>query len=469
MQQEIIPSTIITQVCGQRDAALARMREAVDLMVAGRAKAEEAEQYAQLAHAGSTFTLSDRSRSTSYQRLFVDIDPTTALETYRQQLDARVWMQLFAITGMSRMMDRTAKDELYATLCDTVPEVTEDNIRATLQSLMGDSRLIFQRGLARAFIDLDRRFRSHDAFKIGDRVILTHVFDQWGSWNSYSRMRDTLTDIERVFAVLDGKEPDGLGLMDTISKSRAGGLRPSQGYVETAYFRIRSFKNGNAHLWFTRDDLVEKANQQLAAYYGDVLPDAFTEDVTVDDVRTTALSKDLAFYATPPEVAARALRDAGLGPSSVVLEPSAGEGGLVREILKTGATVRAIEIDPNRVSVLRGIRDRRLEVEAANFLTMHPVPKYTHVILNPPFCSTHWMAHVRHAFDFLGPRGTLIAILPVSAQLGTSKAHEAFTRWAEQHAPYGRPSSMFQDLPPESFKASGTRVSTVVLTLCSPR
>ncbi len=467
---EIIPSTIITQVCAQRDAALARMREAVGLMVKGRALVDDAEKHANAAHSGAAFVLSDRSKHSSYQRIFAEINADQSLETYRQQLDARVWMNLFVLTGMNKMMDKTAKDELYETLCADVPEVTEDNIRATLQGLFGDSRLIFQRGLARAFIDLDRRFKSHDAFKIGARVILTRVFNEFGSWNYGSRMRDTLTDIERVFAVLDGKEPDGHKLIDVINDSRSGGgYQPRQGYVETAYFRIRSFQNGNAHLWFTRDDLVEKANLELAAYYGEVLPDAFTEDVTVDDVRTTALSKDLAFYATPPGVADRALRDVSICSSSVVLEPSAGEGGLVRDLLERGARVHAIEIDTNRVSVLRGIRSSRLEVEAANFLTVHPVPKYTHVVMNPPFNGTHWMAHVRHAFDFLGPQGTLVAILPVSAQLGDSKKHEAFLKWAERYAPYGRPSAMFHDLPAESFIASGTRVNTVVLTLCSPR
>lgn len=464
---ELIPRTVVTEICAYRDAALARMQEALEMMGDGYAAALDAERLATQAHSNAVFYGTDRRKTDRYSRIFAEIDTGASFDVYRANLDARVWMNLLSRTGMDKMMDRTARDDLYDTLCKNVPEVTEDNIQATLQGLAADAKLIFQRGLARAFIELDGRFRSHDAFKLGTRMILTHVFDSWGSWCYHSRMRETITDIERVFAVLDGKEPDGQGLIDAVTASRGRGMDPRQSYVETPYFRIRGFKNGNAHLWFTRDDLVEKANLLLAEYYGEVLPDAYTEDVKVDDVRTTALSKDLAFYATPKALAEKVLRNTGLGADAYVLEPSAGEGGIVRALLERGARVDAVEVDPNRVAVLNSIRHPNLTVQAANFLTMRPTGTYTHIVMNPPFCGTHWMAHVRHAFDFLAPGGTLIAILPVTAMLGESKKHEAFREWARnQKSPWSR---MFEHLPPESFADSGTRVNTCTLTIHKPK
>lgn len=461
---ELIPRTVITEICAHRDAALDKMREALALMEQGLSVAGEAEEFAAKAHAHTAFTGNDRRKTATYGRIFASIDPEASFEVYRANLDARVWMHLVSITGMDKMMDRTARDELYDSLCGKVPEVTEDNIRATLENLALDAKLIFQRGLARAFIDLDDRFRSHDAFKLGSRMILTNVFNGWGMWNYHSRMRQTITDVERVFAVLDGKEPDGSGLIDAISESRGGGLGRRQGYVETAYFRIRSFKNGNAHLWFTRDDLVEKANLLLAEYYGEVLPDAYSEDVTVEDVRTTALSKDLAFYATPAPLIEKVLRDSRvyINEDSRVLEPSAGEGAIARALLERGATVEAIEVDPGRVAALSSINHPRLTVQAANFLTMRATPRFTHVVMNPPFCGTHWMGHVRHAFDFLEPGGTLVAILPATAMIRDTKKHKAFRKWAEGLSSWGSP---WTHLPPESFAESGTRVNTCTLTI----
>ena len=58
---------------------------------------------------------------------------------------------------------------------------------------------------------------------MGSRIILTNVFDDWGGWNYHTRMEDTMADIERVFAVLDGnKIPDPGALTRAIRKDRQG-------------------------------------------------------------------------------------------------------------------------------------------------------------------------------------------------------------------------------------------------------
>lgn len=467
---EIVKRATITDICAHRDAALASMRLATEAMAEGARLAEESIRHGQEAYGSAIFTLADRSQSDAYQRLFMRIDPEQSLEAYRQQLDARVWMRLLTLTGMEHMMDRTEKEKFYNQLCGSVLELTEDNALATFQTLMGDAQLIFQRGLARAFISLDRRFRSHDAFGLGARIIFTRVFDEWGSWSHWTPMRDIICDVERVFAVLDGNRPDPQGLINAIDASRGRGtLDPRQSTTESTYFRIKGFMNGNAHLWFTRDDLVEKANAVLASYYGAVLPDGVPADVTEQDIRTrsTAICKDLSFYATPTDVAVRMTDDLHIGSRSRVLEPSAGEGGIIKHLLATGAIVDAIEVDPSRAASLRRLSHLgKLSVNHANFLTMHPSPVYDFVVMNPPFYGTHYMQHVMHAFEFLKPGGRLVSVLPSSVEFGTSKAHVAFRKWLEKHSTW--PRSIVQDLPLESFAQSGTRISTCLISLRRP-
>lgn len=463
----LIPRTTVTEICAQRDAAMSAMRRAADAMSSGSTLAEQSYHFAQLAHGGATFTLADRSKSAAYKRLFESIDPAASLEAYRQQVDARVWMNLLALTGMDAMMDRTAKDELYKQLCGSVPEVTEDTVYATLEGLRRDAYLIFQRGLARAFIDLDRRFRSHDAFKLGARIILTRVFNDWGSWNSYNGTRETICDVERVFAVLDGNKPDPRGLIDAIDAGRGRGLNPRQSVTESSYFRIKTYMNGNAHLWFTEDALVTKANQVLADYYGEVLPDGVPDDVTDRDIRekSTALCKDLSFYPTPDAVIRKLLAEVHIDAESHVLEPSAGDGSIVRALLAKGARVDAVEVEPGRVRALQELErgDRRLTVTHANFLTMPPRPVYSHVVMNPPFYGVHFMQHVMRAYEFLRPGGKLVAVLPASVEFNESKQHDAFRKWAKKHSE--RYSQLFTDLPAESFAAAGTRINTVYILL----
>lgn len=464
----LVPHSTITEMVGYRDAALTAMREAARLLHEGEQKAVEAQALAQSAYGMSAFHLRDYSKNDDYKKLFHTIDPEVSLEAYRKQLDARLWVHALDLTGMRDLMDRTAREQLDADLCAHVPEFTEDSAYQVLESLLGDAKLIFQRGLARAFIELDRRFKSHDGFKIGARVILTRVFDPWGCFNYHGRMRDTLADVERAFAILDRKVPTPGSLAQAIQDSRKGRrMEPCQSYIETPYFRVRCFQNGNAHLWFRRDDLVEKANDLLADYYGEVLPDSPTEaEMQGRDLKSKAglPAVNLSFYPTPSKVVDLCLRDVHIEPGMKVLEPSAGTGNMVRSLLGKGLRIDAYEIDAARAAILRGLPRNEVFVHEGNFLAVPASPSYNIVLMNPPFFGTHWVEHVTHAFEFLAPGGTLVAVLPVSAELGESSKHEAFRTWAKarQRRWSGQ---MFHDLPPESFAESGTRINTVMLVL----
>lgn len=466
---ELIPATKAAAIVGTRDAALSRMAQAADLLARGHALASEAAALAREAHGDAGLREVDHARQDAFRRLFVAIDPAVSLEAFRRDLDARTWVRLVELTGIRRLMDRTEWDKLHTELSTTVPAVTEDNIAAVVEGLAGDATLIFQRGLARAFVDLDRRFKSHDGFSIGARVILSRLFDEYGHWNYHNSARATIADIERVFAVLDGAEPNGGGLVAAMDAGRSG-HGPRQGSCESPYFRIHTFKNGNAHLWFTRDDLVAKANQVLADYYGEVLPDGVAATGPEADLAqsTRAISKDLAFYPTPDKVIDALLRHVHIDRDSVVLEPSAGTGAIVRRLLPTGARVTAIEVDVHRLATVEALRQGgchgyRLEVYNANVLRWPQSPRFTHVVMNPPFFGTHWIDHIVHAFGFLRPGGELVAVVPISAELGTSRRHVKFREWAAERSEYKR--LRFEDLPAESFAESGTRVNTAILRL----
>jgi hypothetical protein len=461
----LVSRTTIREIVAYRDAAITKMAEALDTLSQGYALADEALDLATIAHRGASFHLKNRSEQDAYSRIFQGIDTKASFEVYRQATDAHIWMHLVNVTGIDKMMDKTARDKLYDDLCGDVPPVTEENAYAMFKSLMGDAELIFQRGLARAFSDLDRRFKSHDGFKVGSRIVLTNVFNDWGSWNYHSRMEETMADIERVFAVLDKAEPDPNGLRQAISADRSG-WGAKQSVTETRYFRVKGFKNGNAHIWFKRDDLVTKANQILAKYYGEVLPDAapHPDEVKPEDLKSKggALSKELQFYPTPTAVIEAALYDLYLKEGVTVLEPSAGTGNIVRHLLDNTKVkhVTSIEVDSQRASQIP--TGPRSAVVCGNFLTERPTASFDHVIMNPPFFGTHWMQHVMHGFEFLKPGGTLTAILPITAESGETKKHVAFRKWAEQHVRWGL---TFQDLPAESFRSSGTMVNTVILRL----
>jgi phospholipid N-methyltransferase len=380
-------------------------------------------------------------------------------------IDRRMWSVLIEITDLEKLMDKQAKDELQRDLIENVPEATEENIFATLEQFMLDADTVFKRGIANCFSKLDRRFRSHDGWKIGSRVILSHAFNDWGGWSYNTNQRDTLVDIDRTFHVLDGRDAKHLvgGIVWTVDNARRHGGR-HQSVHESDYFLIRAYKNGNAHIWFKRDDLVEKVNRLLAGYYGAVIPE---EREPEDDgglfAAKTTPAKRYGFFPTPDAAAELALEQLPLhreegAPALTVLEPSAGTGNLARRAAKRGTVVDCIEYQPQMASALRRSRLYR-KVLCGDFLTIEPDPAklYDRVLMNPPFDRERDIDHVVHALKFLKPDGCLVAIMSAGTEFRETRKSIAFRDLMK------RLRGRWRDLPDRSFASVGTNVNTIVL------
>ncbi|MER9768930.1 DUF4942 domain-containing protein [Mesorhizobium sp. M0189] len=425
------------------------------------------------------------------------------MRTATRLVHLNAWAWIIQRTDLERLMDKEAKDKLRAQMAyipekidyhtqqlingeeiaKGMPPLTVDNIMATLEQFMLDADTIFRRGIANAFSKLDRRFLSHDGFKIGSRVILTHAFNSWGSLD-YGYVRDTLIDIERVFAILDGHaEASFTSALNALEHERRGRHGRRQSEVETEYFKIRGFMNGNAHLWFQRKDLVEKVNKLLAEYYGEVIGDGQqAEEDPFDSVKHLP-AKRYGFYPTPDKAIHHVFRDTSLlqradRPRLTILEPSAGTGNLARRCMHTVAelddwsggraehaknyrfdnAVDCVEIQPSLAADLEaeGIYRR---VFSQDFLQLQPTTTglYDKVVMNPPFDRERDIDHIMHALKFLKDDGDLIAIMSAGTEFRETKKSVAFRALIEKM------NGRFEDLPAGSFSESGTNVNTIIL------
>lgn len=394
------------------------------------------------------------------------------LETVRKDTDRAVWKFLIDFMGLERVMDRTARDQFRQQLQDDPPEATADNCYATFSALIGDANLIFQRGVALAFSGLDRRFRSHDGFKIGSRVVLSYALSTWGSWN---RSQDeVLRDVERAFYHLDGGKPQPertagiIGTWDAARRATGRSLERAAFDAEDAYFKIRSFKNGNVHLWFKRKDLVEQVNLLLAEYYGANL--GAGADVSEPAHRNAVgPAKNFGLFETPEPIALRLLSDAGVYvpgtysgrdyPKLRVLEPSAGRGRIALPAAAAGHRVIAVEVQPELAA---GLQNKGIaRVICQDFLEGRPDPLdlFDAVVMNPPFDRGRDVDHVLHALKFLKPGGRLAAIMAAGVEYREDRQTVAFRSMVESMG------GKFRDLPPGSFAESGTNVNTVILNI----
>jgi Domain of unknown function (DUF4942)/Methyltransferase small domain len=495
----MIPRETIETICGYRVAALKLFEEAYDKLEAANDAVKAAGKMWERASPGvNSYNASYTDEGKEFSKAIALPDRARYLRTARKLIDVDVWAWVVEKTDLERLMDTQAKKELrdqMAYVPDRVtkegqlinedeiakglPEPNVENIYATLEKFMGEADMIFRRGLANTFSKLDRRFRSHDGFKIGSRIILDRAFDEYGGINYNSGHRDRLIDIERVFTVLDGDSIFGSSpIIHAIDRNRRFGNSAHQSEIESPWVKIRIFKNGNAHLWFKRGDLVKKANKLLAEYYGEVIGDGgHKEDDPFKSVKT-APARFYGFYPTPDAAVKIVMEHVNKqlypidGIRLRVLEPSAGTGNLAHPLTNERSTykmvdgervdisvrhlVDCVEVQPHLAQALAD-EDIYNRVFNNDFLALNPemTGLYDVIVMNPPFDRERDIDHVMHASTFLKPDGYLIAIMSAGTEFRETRKAVAFRSMVEKLK--GR----MDDLPAGSFSEVGTNVNTL--------
>lgn len=462
----ILPRASVADMVRQRNVALGLFGEAHNQLIeTGEALADARRAGLQASPGINSYNHAGRQEDHSFLAGLTVPQRADFLEAARRMIDRNIWSRLIDLTDLERLMDKEAKDQLRKQLLEDPPEATEDNIFATLETFLMSADEIFKRGIANVFTKLDRRFRSHDGFKIGSRVIIDYVFDSSGFWNYHRNHRDTLMDVERTFCVLDGRaEPHAYaGIVGAIEAARGRHWGARQTYLESDYFRIRAFKNGNVHIYFKRDDLVERVNKLLAEYYGEVIPDGQT---TAEDPLQNAkrsMAKNFGFFPTPEDAAFRLIEAASLhrreGQDVLrILEPSAGTGNLAALCVGEGREVDCVEVQASHAAMLRASGLYR-SVRHMDFLDLPPMPIYDRVVMNPPFDRERDIDHVMHALKFLKPDGRLVAIMSAGTEFRETRKSIAFREMVETK------NGEFSALPEGSFASVGTNINTVIVTI----
>jgi predicted RNA methylase len=174
----------------------------------------------------------------------------------------------------------------------------------------------------------------------------------------------------------------------------------------------------------------------------------------------TDWKKELQFFETPPEIVARMIKMADVQAKDKVLEPSAGKGAIVTKLLEGGATVWAVETDLKMAS---NMAVNVLSTFHMDFLQWPPDKLairsdgtcfFDKVVMNPPFRKQQDIDHVRHAFKFLKPSGTLVSVMSEGTFYRETKKAQDFRTWMDglEHE--------IVSLDEGAFKASGTMVKT---------
>lgn len=385
----------------------------------------------------------------------------------RKNLLSSGWKAIYRRLNIDTIASAKDKKLFERTLADP-PPLTAEIVRSTFKHYYDNPRHHILRGLAEVFAELDPSYRSHSKVRIGVKGLPKRVI--LSGWGSYSGTygKDKFRDIVNAIAAYRGQslmeydEFNALAIMhraggDGILDGRKVSETDRYGNVTTIQTRdrgvmVRTFGNGNAHVFFDKPTLLD-INRALAEFYGEVLPDVDPQQP--ERAPSTAVAKDLQFYASPRAVIDQAIDIANIfnlcewhhnPPAPLrILEPSCGDGRIMDVVRERGHRVFGIEYHTGRASEAKA---KGHSVLTANFLDCPAKAEFDVVLMNPPFYGRHYVKHVRHALRFLKPGGTLVSILPATA-------------WYD----HGDLEGDWTDLPVGSFSESGTNIPTGILRI----
>mgnify|MGYP000268252965 CR=1 FL=1 len=186
------------------------------------------------------------------------------IESLTRDVDRRMWRLTMEISGFNKYMDKIARQDFTDSLDKNPPAFTIENVRTTLLSSYNQADEFMKRGIVQLFRNLGAQYKTNDAFKVSKKIILRNWFTVFcGDLSVNYNQEPEMNDLDRVVRTIDGvefKEHAFSGAMRKVISTKE---------YEDEYFKIKAFKNGNAHLWLKRDDITDKINDIIAAWYGD--------------------------------------------------------------------------------------------------------------------------------------------------------------------------------------------------------
>lgn len=201
-----------------------------------------------------------------------DFNIRSTISDLTRDLDKRLWREAFDHTGFMQLMDREEKQKFMNDVERAPPPFTMENIRSTFLSVAQRADEMFARGVVNVFRRLsdDHKSNTDEPFKINHRAIICGMVQR--NWrqptvlvNYHSWASEQLNDIDRVIKVVDGKKHTPREL--EIACNRAFDDRSTNNTYSDDYYLIRGYLNGNMHITFKRDDLLEKINRIIGEYY----------------------------------------------------------------------------------------------------------------------------------------------------------------------------------------------------------
>jgi hypothetical protein len=173
------------------------------------------------------------------------------------------------------------------------------------------------------------------------------------------------------------------------------------------------------------------------------------------------IKKEFQFFATPEKLATEIVEIADLKQHDTILEPSAGQGAIIKAINKVCDVVPdCFELmDVNTVILNKsGLRFNLI----GNDFLKHNGKVYTKIIANPPFTKNQDIDHLKEMYECLARGGRLVCITSESWVNGNQKKQIDFRNWLDKLE------AEIYPILSGTFKESGTMISAKIVVINKP-
>jgi len=171
------------------------------------------------------------------------------------------------------------------------------------------------------------------------------------------------------------------------------------------------------------------------------------------------IKKEFQFFATPSELAKDLVFYADLKQHDTILEPSAGQGAIIKEINKVCDVVPdCFELMNINRNVLAN-SEAKFNLIGFDFLEVPKSKKWSKIIANPPFTKNQDIDHVNKMYNCLSNGGRIVSIMSTSWTTGNQKKQVQFREFLENV------NAEVLDIPKGTFKESGTMVGGKIVII----
>lgn len=176
------------------------------------------------------------------------------------------------------------------------------------------------------------------------------------------------------------------------------------------------------------------------------------------------LQKEYQFFPTPAHLAAQMVDSANIKPTDIILEPSAGQGAIIKAIHKImpNHPVMWCETMSINQTFLFKLQDKQTFI-AADFLKTRHFAFYDKIIANPPFSKNQDVDHICHMYLSLKPGGRIVTIASNHWRIGQERKCQQFREWLDEI------NADVTDVEAGQFSESGTNIATCLIIIDKPQ